>query len=126
MDLGPSSEHVVAGDAPRTDVAWLGPYPTGPDARAEQREAVELAFVAALQHLPGNQRAALVLFEVLGFSAAEIASILGTSAASVNSALERGVWCRRGSPRRPTRGCGRWRRTPGHWSGATRTRWWRC
>ncbi|MEU0465557.1 sigma-70 family RNA polymerase sigma factor [Amycolatopsis sp. NPDC006131] len=89
MDLGPSSEHVVAGDAPRTDVEWLGPYPTGPDARAEQREAVELAFVAALQHLPGNQRAALVLFEVLGFSAAEIASMMGTSAASVNSALQR-------------------------------------
>ncbi|GHF08245.1 ECF RNA polymerase sigma factor SigG [Amycolatopsis deserti] len=89
MDLGPSSDHVVTEDAPRTDVAWLGPYPTGPDARAEQREAVELAFVAALQHLPGNQRAALVLFEVLGFSAAEIASMMNTSAASVNSALQR-------------------------------------
>ncbi|WP_116113851.1 sigma-70 family RNA polymerase sigma factor [Amycolatopsis ruanii] len=89
MDLGPSSDHVVTGDAPRTDVAWLGPYPTGPDTRAEQREAVELAFVAALQHLPGNQRAALVLFEVLGFSAAEIASMMNTSAASVNSALQR-------------------------------------
>ncbi|MET7397273.1 sigma-70 family RNA polymerase sigma factor [Dactylosporangium sp. NPDC005572] len=81
MDLGPSSDHAVVGAAPRTDVAWLEPY--------EQREAVELAFVAALQHLPGNQRAALLLFEVLGFSAAEIAGMMDTSTASVNSALAR-------------------------------------
>jgi len=80
VDLGPSSDRVVAGDTPLGDVAWLGPYadtgladgPLSPAARYEQREAVELAFVAALQHLPGNQRAALLLFEVLGFSAAEI------------------------------------------------------
>ncbi|WP_285775916.1 sigma-70 family RNA polymerase sigma factor [Microtetraspora sp. NBRC 13810] len=97
MDLGPASDRAVVGDTPLTDVAWLGPYPDAglgsgpatPDARYEQREAVELAFVAALQHLPGNQRAALLLFEVLGFSAAEIAETMNTSTTSVNSALAR-------------------------------------
>jgi RNA polymerase sigma-70 factor, ECF subfamily len=97
VDLGPSSDRAVIGDTPLADVAWLGPYPDAglaegpadPGARYEQREAVELAFVAALQHLPGNQRAALVLFDVLGFSVAEIASTMDTSTASVNSALQR-------------------------------------
>lgn len=94
MDLGPSSERAVLDDPPLTEIAWLGPYAVGdlaggPVARYEQREAVELAFVAALQHLPGNQRAALLLFEVLGFSAAEIATMMDTSTASVNSALQR-------------------------------------
>jgi RNA polymerase sigma-70 factor (ECF subfamily) len=96
MDLGPASDHAVHDNPQDHEIAWLGPYQetglTGratPEARYEQREAVELAFVAALQHLPGNQRAALVLFEVLGFAAAEIADIMGTSTASVNSALQR-------------------------------------
>jgi RNA polymerase sigma-70 factor (ECF subfamily) len=97
MDLGPASDHAVLDAVPLTEVAWLGPYadaglpggPAGPAARYEQREAVELAFVAAAQHLPGNQRAALLLFDVLGFSATEIATVLGTSATSVNSALAR-------------------------------------
>ncbi|MEU6740562.1 sigma-70 family RNA polymerase sigma factor [Streptosporangium sandarakinum] len=97
VDLGPSSDRAVVGDTPLTDVAWLGPYPdgsladgpAGPGARYEQREAVEIAFVAALQHLPGNQRAALLLFDVLGFSAAEIAAMMDTSTTSVNSALAR-------------------------------------
>ena len=90
VDLGPAGDEPILDDAPRSDVAWLGPYPDlGPEAGYEQREAVELAFVAALQHLPGNQRAALLLFEVLGFSAAEIAATMRTSAASVNSALQR-------------------------------------
>jgi RNA polymerase sigma-70 factor (ECF subfamily) len=95
--LVPASDHAVLNDVPLADVAWLGPYPdaglaagpAGPDARYEQREAVELAFVAALQHLSGNQRAALLLFEVVGLSAAEIATMVGTSTASVNSALQR-------------------------------------
>ncbi|MEV0703273.1 sigma-70 family RNA polymerase sigma factor [Saccharopolyspora sp. NPDC050389] len=97
VDLGPASDRAVTGDVPLTEVAWLGPYPdaglgdgpAGPASRYEQREAVELAFVAALQHLPGNQRAALLLFEVLGFSAAEIAEIMNTTTTSVNSALAR-------------------------------------
>ncbi|SCG75367.1 RNA polymerase, sigma subunit, ECF family [Micromonospora coxensis] len=97
VDLSPASDRAVRDDAPATDVAWLGPYPdaglpdspAAPHARYEQREAVELAFVAALQHLPGNQRAALLLFEVLGFSAAEIATMMATSVTSVNSALAR-------------------------------------
>ena len=97
VDLGPSSERAVLGQLPRTDVAWLGPYPdaglpdapAGPEARYEQREAVELAFAAACQHLPGNQRAALLLSGVLGFPAAEIATMMDTSTTSVNSALAR-------------------------------------
>lgn len=96
IDLGPSSARAVVDDAPSDDITWLGPYvgddPGGfasPAARYEQREAVELAFVAALQHLPGNQRAALLLFEVLGFPADQIATMMRTTTASVNSALQR-------------------------------------
>jgi RNA polymerase sigma-70 factor (ECF subfamily) len=94
VDLSPASEHPVLEWPPTKEIAWLGPYPDvdladEPTARYEQREAVELAFVAACQHLPGNQRAVLLLFDVLGFSAAEIATMMATSTTSVNSALTR-------------------------------------
>lgn len=90
IDLGPASEHTVLDSAPLTDILWVGPYPDAhPDDRAQRRETLELAFVAALQQLPGNQRAALLLFDVLDFSAAEIAEIMNTTPTSVNSALAR-------------------------------------
>ncbi len=89
MDLGPAAAEVTDLGLPLTEIAWLGPYPSSPITALEQRESIELAFVAALQHLPGNQRAALLLTEVLGYSAAEVAEMLDASTASVNSALQR-------------------------------------
>jgi RNA polymerase sigma-70 factor (ECF subfamily) len=76
-------------DAPLGETAWLGPCPDALAEGYEERESIELAFIAALQHLPANQRAVLILREVLGFSAKEVAAMLETTPASVNSAMQR-------------------------------------
>jgi RNA polymerase sigma-70 factor (ECF subfamily) len=88
MDLGPAQEPLFENLAELPEVTWITPLPT-PDELAEQRESLRLAFVAALQHLPPKQRAALILCEVLKWQAAEAAELLDTSVQSVNSALQR-------------------------------------
>jgi RNA polymerase sigma-70 factor (ECF subfamily) len=88
MDLGPAREPAIDNLNVPAEVTWIQPIPDPADTAVE-RETIRLAFVAALQHLPPRQRAVLILAEVLRWQAGEIAGLLNTSVASVNSALQR-------------------------------------
>src|SRR6266511_3635335 len=96
MDLGPAREPVEANLSTLPETTWIEPVPGGrvvddgdPADVVASRETIRLAFVAALQHLPPRQRAVLILCEVLRWKASEVAELLDTSVASVNSALQR-------------------------------------
>ncbi|MFD8363214.1 sigma-70 family RNA polymerase sigma factor [Streptomyces hygroscopicus] len=97
MDLTSPATPFPATLAERPEATWIGPVPDGqvlpdggdPAEVAAQRDAVRLAFIAALQHLAPRQRAVLILREVLAWKASEVAELLGTTVASVNSALQR-------------------------------------
>jgi RNA polymerase sigma-70 factor (ECF subfamily) len=96
MDLGPAGEPILENLNTLPEVTWIEPIPDGlvvpegdPADVAVARDTIRLAFVAALQHLPPRQRAVLILCEVLRWQATEVAELLDTSVASVNSALQR-------------------------------------
>ena len=97
MDLGPASAADAFTGAQLSEHAWVSPIPEAhvlpsdgdPAELAASRETIRLAFIAALQHLPARQRAVLILREVLRWPATEVAELLDTSVASVNSALQR-------------------------------------
>jgi RNA polymerase sigma-70 factor, ECF subfamily len=98
-DYGPPASPGDGPAEPLVESVWIDPYPdeklglqdgfAAPEARYERRESVELAFIAALQHLPARQRAVLILRDVLGFSAREVAETLDATPASIDSALQR-------------------------------------
>ena len=88
IDLGPAQEPIEANLNERSEATWIQPIPD-PAVVAESNETTRLALVAALQHLPPKQRAVLILCEVLRWKAGEVAELLDTSVASVNSALQR-------------------------------------
>jgi RNA polymerase sigma-70 factor (ECF subfamily) len=99
IEYGPPADPHEPTGKPLLESVWVEPFPDdplvaseatrSPEARYEQRESIELAFTAALQHLPGLQRAALILTDVLGFSPGEVAKTLDKSPASIYSALQR-------------------------------------